>query len=238
MPRSSRLTLYTEPLIVHSRTTPHGVTAADPNTTRTYASFTIQAVTSDSTFPSVVSAKDISPEDFLRAHQIVHAHKGALEIESTPDKGVTIKVRIPAAGDTLTSSDSLDNLATQASIVGASPYPADTVNPSASPSERRRFQRHLLSLPVALTMGNSTLRCVLRNMSTRGALLTLRDQSPSVHLQPAYVVIKTPVSFLELQGTAHERPPTTDESTLPSPRTSLYRLRSLVTVTETCCSRF
>ena len=214
MPTSSWLTLYTEPLVLHSRRTPHDVIAADPNTTRTYASFTIQVVASDSNFPSVVSAKDVSPEDFLRAHQIVHAHKGAIEIESTPDKGVTIKVRIPAAGDTLTSSDSLDKLGTQASIVGTSQYPADTSNPSVSTRERRRFPRHLLSLPVELTIGNSTLRCVLRNMSTRGALLTLRDQSPSVHLQPAYVVIKTPVSFLELQGMAHERPPTTDESTL------------------------
>lgn len=32
-------------------------------------------------------------------------------------------------------------------------------------------------------------------MSTGGALLTIHDLSASIHLQPAYVVIKTPVSF-------------------------------------------
>ena len=37
-------------------------------------------------------------------------------------------------------------------------------------------------------------------MSTGGALFTIRDISASIHLQPAYIVIKTPVSFLELQG--------------------------------------
>ncbi|MBA3754021.1 MAG: methyltransferase domain-containing protein, partial [Nitrospira sp.] len=53
-------------------------------------------------------------------------------------------------------------------------------------------------------------------MSTRGALLTVRDLSPSVHLQPAYIVIKTAVSFLELQGVVHERPPAAGDTPVQS----------------------
>jgi hypothetical protein len=37
----------------------------------------------------------ISPEQFFRAHQIVQAHGGAIEIEHAPDSGLTITVRIP-----------------------------------------------------------------------------------------------------------------------------------------------
>ena len=212
----SRLTLHTAPLIVQNSTTPHGAAAADPSATRTYATFTIQVVVSDTDSSSVVTDSGISPEEFLRAHQIVQAHGGAIEIESTPDRGLTIKVRIPATADTLTTSNSREKPATSASIVGTSHYRTGTPNSTTPPHDRRRFERQLLSLPVELTIGNSTLRCVLRNMSTRGALLTLRDWSPSVHLQPAYVVIKTPVSFLELQGMVHERPPGAEETTLQS----------------------
>lgn len=53
-------------------------------------------------------------------------------------------------------------------------------------------------------------------MSTGGALLTIHDLSASIHLQPAYVVIKTPVSFLELQGVVHERPAALTDLPLPA----------------------
>lgn len=60
------------------------------------------------------------------------------------------------------------------------------------------------------------LRGVLRNVSAGGALLTLRDLASSVHLQPAYVVIRTPVSFLELEGVVQERPLPSGSLTFPS----------------------
>src|SRR5690606_33412112 len=81
--------------------------------------------------------------------------------------------------------------------------------------ERRRSERKLVSLPVQLSIGGTTLRGVLRNMSTEGALFTIRDISTSIHLQPAYIVIKTPVSFLELQGVVHERSSDTTDVSLP-----------------------
>ena len=68
---------------------------------------------------------------------------------------------------------------------------------------------------MELTIGNGTLRGVLRNISAGGALLAVRELSPSIHLQPAYIVIKTPVSFLELQGVTHERPSTAETTLQP-----------------------
>ncbi len=217
----SHLTLHTEPLTVQDNTAPQGDTAFAPRTAHLYATFTIREVVAGDTVSSSHAVPDggISPEEFLRAHQIVQAHGGAIEIESAPDRGLMIRVRIPAPADILASSgtrERQESSATTAPITGTGPLRTRTPTAAAQPHDRRQVERRLLSLPVELTIGSTTLRGVLRNMSTRGALLTVRDLSPSVHLQPAYVVIKTPVSFLELQGVVHERPPAAGDITLQS----------------------
>lgn len=214
----SQLALRTEPLTVQERVAPHSDAAFQSRASRTYATFTIQEVDGDSVSSSLaVSESIISPDEFLRAHQIVRAHGGAIEIESQPGKGLRITVRIPAidASAPQTTREKYGSSST-VSIALTDTSRSDTSTHVTPPHDRRQFERWLLSLPVELTVGNSVLRGVLRNMSTRGVLLTVRDLSPSVHLQPAYVVIKTPVSFLELQGIVHERPPATAETTLPS----------------------
>ena len=216
----SRLTLHTEPLTVQDSTASQGDAAFDPRAARTYAAFTIREVARDTVSSSpALPDGDISPEEFFRAHQIVQAHGGAIEIENALDRGLTIKVRFPATADILASPGTRErheSSAATAPITGTDPFRTGTPTPAAQTHDRRRFERRLLSLPVELTIGNRTLRGVLRNMSARGALLTIRDLSLSVHLQPAYVVIKTPVSFLELQGVVHERPPATAETPLQS----------------------
>ncbi|MBI4001123.1 MAG: methyltransferase domain-containing protein [Nitrospira defluvii] len=214
----SRLTLHTEPLTVQDNMAPQGDPAFDPRATRTYATFSIQEVVGDTVSSSpALPEGGILPEEFLRAHRIVQAHGGAIEIARPPDKGLTIKVRIPAI-DIMASPGTREKHGSSSTASIAVPNPSRTgiPNPATQPHDRRQFERRLLSLPVELTIGNSTLRGVLRNMSTRGALLAIRDLSPSVHLQPAYVVIKTPVSFLELQGVVHERPPAPAETTVQS----------------------
>ncbi|MDR4479139.1 MAG: methyltransferase domain-containing protein [Nitrospira sp.] len=195
-------------------------TALESNASHPCASFSIRAATRH-TVSAVHEQPDfhVSPEEFFQAHQIVQAHGGAIEIEHAVESGLTITVRFPALSKR-----------SAASMTGEHPESVTAPLPSAETDivhtraehgagqrpDRRRSERKLFSLPVRLSIGGETLRGVLRNMSTGGALLTVHDLSTTVHLQPAYVVIKTPVSFLELQGIVHERSSSLVDLRLPA----------------------
>ncbi len=213
----SRLTLRTECLTVPG-TTPQGDEASHSRNTHTYATFIIQEVGAGlGAAPLALPEGNCSPEDFLRAHQIIQSHGGAIEIETAPDKGLTIRVKIPAAA--MWSSQEIREhrpSSAAASIPAASPSGVSISTSAAHTHDRRQVERRPLSLPVELTVGHNTFRGVLRNISARGALVSVRNLSPSIDLQPAYVVIRTPVSFLELQGVVHERPPAVSETALES----------------------
>ncbi len=211
-----QLILQSEALVIGNREAGPQEVVSHSEPGQTYASFTIRETaggrrpTSDT-----IQGRDISAESFFQAHQIVQAHKGAIELEHAPNSGLVIRVRIPASEDL--------SLAPQ---YPESPLPPTPLLPSgirsharrvpAQRPERRRSERKPFSLPVQLSIGGTTLRGLLRNMSTEGALLTIRGMSASIHLQPAYVVIKTAVSFLELQGVVHERPSTAADLPLPA----------------------
>lgn len=210
----SRLILQTETLTMKNRGTSSQVVAPHSGPSHMYASFTIREAAWGTRLPSdTTQGSDISAENLFQAHQIVQAHRGAIEIENTPDSGLIITVRIPASA----------NHSTALLAPGHPGTPATQSPPTGSGNrdqsrhvagqrfERRRSERKPFSLPVQLSIGSTTLRGVLRNMSVGGALLTIRGMSASIHLQPAYVVIKTPVSFLELQGVVHERPSASDD---------------------------
>lgn len=192
----------------------------DPRMIHTHVTFTIQCFTGTTAPISFRSPTDhLAAEDFLRAHQIVQAHGGAIEIESPVGGELTVRVRIPAHADlpppSVDREDSEPSTtATSASEAGV--LPAGTSNIVAQPHDRRRFIRRLLSVPVHLSIGTTTIRGILRNISDEGALLTVQDLPSSLHLQPAYVAIKTPVSFLELQGVVHERPAGAAGPTFPT----------------------
>jgi len=192
----------------------------DPRIAHTHATFTIQDLTGGTTPASHKAPDDhLAAEDFLRAHQIVQAHGGAIEIESPAGWGLTVRVRIPALVDLpppqAGREDSAPPTTTKSAAEGDG-LPAGAPNIIARPHDRRRFTRRLLSIPVHLSIGTTTIRSVLRNISDEGALLAVHDLSSSVHLQPAYVAIKTPISFLELQGVVHERPAGSTEPVLPT----------------------
>lgn len=216
----SRLSLHTELLVVQYDGVAQGGRRVGSETAHTYATFTIREVAGDIT-PATLELPDdsISPDDFLRAHRIVQAHGGAIEIERASDRGLMIRVRIPAFADAETSlfaREKRERSENMIPVPKAGIRPADRSSAAAQAYERRRSGRRLFSLPVELSIGNAILRGVLGNMSTGGALLTVRDLSPSVHQQPAYIVIKTPVSFLELHGVVHERPAEATDLMFPS----------------------
>ena len=181
---------------------------------REYVSFTIKESSNHTAAPMGEQPDfHISPEQFFRAHQIVQAHGGAIEIDHAPDSGLTITVRIPVPTHFFADEGAESPTASPAKpgIVRVQSQHVAGERP-----DRRRSERKLFALPVQLSVGSTTLRGVLRNMSTGGALLTIHDLSASIHLQPAYVVIKTPVSFLELQGVVHERPAALTDLPLPA----------------------
>ena len=201
-----RLILQTTALAMESRGAASQEAASHPRHVPTYASFTIRGRVGDLRRPpDNRPGHDGSAEGFFQAHQIVQAHRGAIEVEHTPDSGLAITVRIPASEDFSLAPQHRESPAPT-----TSPTRFDGHNPARSipeqRPERRRSERKPFSLPVQLSIGGTTLRGLLRNMSTEGALLTIQGLEASIHLQPAYVVIKTPVSFLELQGVVHERP--------------------------------
>ena len=172
----------------------------------TYASFMIRGNAGDLRLPPDSGPGHApSAESLFQAHRLVQLHRGAIEIEHTPDSGLAITVRIPASDDI-----SLTPQHPESPAPPTSPSRIDVHNPPRyfpeHRPERRRSERKPFSLPVQLSIGRTTLRGLLRNMSTEGALLTIHGVKASIHLQPAYVVIKTSVSFLELQGVVHERP--------------------------------
>lgn len=216
------LVLQTESLTLQDNMAEPGDNTFGSGITLTYATFTIQDIAED-TIPASHRWPDdhLSAEDFLRAHRIIQAHGGAIEIESPVGKGLTVRVRIPAQADLPVppaDREDSESSATTGPIAGTDVLRAGTSNIVARPYDRRRFTRRLLSLPAQLSIGHTTIRGVLRNISDEGALLTVQDLSSPVHLQPAYVAIKTPVSFLELQGVVHERLAATAETAFPTVR--------------------
>jgi len=191
---------------------------AQTEPTRTFASFSIRAAVADMDVRSTdESPETMSAEQLLQAHTIVQAHGGSIHIEHPGDRQLTISVCIPAMTDRSSQIAQPERQTTVSKGLSRVPMRGGEREQKAArvQPERRRSERTRVSLPVQLSIGGSTLRGVLRNMSTGGALVTIRDNSTSIHLQPAYIVIKTPVSFLELQGVVHERPSDTADASLP-----------------------
>ncbi|WHZ22269.1 MAG: hypothetical protein OJF47_001381 [Nitrospira sp.] len=216
------LVLQTESLTLPDNVAKPGDNTFGSGITLTYTTFTIQDITEDTVSASYRWPDDHrSAEDFLRAHRIVQAHGGSIEIESPIGKGLTVRVRIPAQTDLTASPADRENSESSAPTdltAGTDVLQAGLSNIVARPHDRRRFTRRLLSLPVELSIGNTPFRGVLRNISDEGALLTVQDLSSPIHLQPAYVAIKTPISFLELHGVVHERLAASAETAFPTVR--------------------
>lgn len=195
-----------------------GSMPAQTEPTRTFASFSIRAAVASVDVQSTdESPETMSAEQLLQAHTIVQAHGGSIHIEHPGDRQLTISVRIPAmtgSSSQLAQPERQTTASKDLSHVQVRGQERAQQAARVQP-ERRRSERKLVSLPVQLSIGGTTLRGVLRNMSTGGALFTIRDSSTSIHLQPAFIVIKTPVSFLELQGVVHERSSDTTDVSRP-----------------------
>ena len=81
-----------------------------------------------------------------------------------------------------------------------------TTDSGTRQQERRHTSRIPTTLPATITVGSATWDGTISNLSVGGTCITLPNDFPTVAPQDAYVVLKTAVGILELQGEAQERP--------------------------------
>jgi hypothetical protein len=90
-------------------------------------------------------------------------------------------------------------------IKSATTAPVPAAGSDRPPQERRHSPRILTTLPATITVGSATWDGTISNLSLGGTCVTLPGDFPAVPPQDAYVVVKTAVGILELQGRAQER---------------------------------
>ncbi|HEU5406786.1 MAG TPA: PAS domain S-box protein, partial [Nitrospira sp.] len=94
-------------------------------------------------------------------------------------------------------------LQTPAHTLPTAPFPS--VQPTEPLPDRRKRIRTTLDLPARVTIGNEPYESVVTNLSPSGASLEIDGVLPSFEQQPVYLLIKTAISILELDATAHDR---------------------------------
>jgi PAS domain S-box-containing protein len=205
----SSLMLRTDTLSLRHASASEEATVFETDKSERYVALSIQNLgiaVSPAISPSIDSQ---SAGDFLRAHEIIRGHGGAIEIDNSRGAGLRITVRFPEVLSGQSIRNPPPSSITDSDQPKASELPkaASTDElPQTLTAERRRFVRRAVDLPIQLAIGNTGCPALIKNMSAGGALVRLHHVGPPLHLQPAYLLLKTPVSLLELQGIVHERP--------------------------------
>ncbi|BFU91876.1 MAG: hypothetical protein NTAFB01_30630 [Nitrospira sp.] len=92
---------------------------------------------------------------------------------------------------------------TPAHTLPTAPFPS--VQPTEPLPDRRKRIRTTVDLPARVTIGNELYESVVTNLSPSGASLEIDGVLPAFEQQPVYLLLKTAVSILELDATAHDR---------------------------------
>jgi SAM-dependent methyltransferase len=151
------------------------------------------------------SAFQVSDSDFMQAHRIIQEHDGVIEIASSSLLPLQITVRFPAVGTPKVATSHAKEGATTIEDEAHRPTMASPGNAADVPSDRRRFARSTLSLATDLSIGTMLLQGTVMNIGLGGLFFVSPQAISSVEDHPVYLVLRTSVSFLELQGTAHQR---------------------------------
>ena len=155
--------------------------------------------------------------DLLESYQLVRRLGGTLDLSAPMQGPLRIILHLPVASRLplemlplpIAVSAAPPALAPEAKRTTTAPVPpADSGRPQ---QERRHSPRIPTTLPATITVGSATWEGTISNLSLGGTCITVPNDFPSVAPQDAYVVLKTAVGILELQGQAQERP-----SSLPS----------------------
>jgi len=150
--------------------------------------------------------------DLLESYQLVRQLSGTLDLSAPMQGPLRMILRLPVA-----SCPPLEMLPLPIAVSAAppelapetksaTPTPVPTDDSARLQQERRRSSRISTTLPATITVGSATWDGTISNLSLGGTCITLPNDFPTIAPQDAYVVLKTAVGILELQGEAQERP--------------------------------
>jgi PAS domain S-box-containing protein len=150
--------------------------------------------------------------DLLELYQLVRRLGGILDLSAPMQGPLRMILHLPVVSRPSRERRPLPIAvsAAQPAIVpetkSATTPPVPTADSGSPQQERRHSPRVPTTLPATITVGSATWDGTISNLSLGGTCITLPNDFPTVTPQDAYVVLKTAVGILELQGEAQERP--------------------------------
>jgi PAS domain S-box-containing protein len=172
----------------------------------------VELLESDMVWPAASRATSPPSIDLLESYQLVRQLNGTLDLSAPMQGPLRIILRLPVASRPSHEMLPLPS-AVSASLPALAPdtksdatVPVPTAESGRPQQERRHSPRIQTTLPAAITVGSATWDGTISNLSVGGTCITLPNDFPTVVPQDAYVVLKTAVGILELQGEAQERP--------------------------------
>jgi PAS domain S-box-containing protein len=152
------------------------------------------------------------PIDLFESYELVRQLRGSLDLSAPMQGPLRITLRLPVASRPPSAILPLQMAVPAAQPAAASETksatsaPVQTADSGSLQQERRHSPRIPTTLPATITVGSATWHGTISNLGLGGTCITLPSDFPNVAPQVAYVVLKTAVGILELQGEAQERP--------------------------------
>lgn len=139
--------------------------------------------------------------DLFEAYALLQQLGGRLDFFAPSSGRLSITIRIPVepapAGTTLSPQSNrsvLPNAPPEMSLIQTSPFP-----------DRRRSPRILVQYPAHISIGSNTHVGTMTSLGQGGMDLLIDNMPASIENQPAYVVLQTGDTIVELQAVAHNR---------------------------------
>jgi PAS domain S-box-containing protein len=159
--------------------------------------------------------------DLFAAYAVIRQLGGRWDFQAPINGFLSIKVWIPGEPPPLLDSPAVPVLSAISSTAGAVKRtaeaivqtPAHSLPPAPLPftqstkplPERRKYIRTAVGLPARVTIGTRLHEGIMVDLSPNGASLEVEGALPSPEQQPVYLLLKTVVSMVELDATAHDR---------------------------------
>lgn len=143
--------------------------------------------------------------DLFEAYALTKQLGGRLDFIAPANGRLSITIRIPTKPTPKMTplTEAGPSIQTPApSLAMAVPTPPV---PAPSMPDRRKRMRTTVDLRARVTIGNAPYEGVVTDLSPSGASLEIEGVLAAFEQQPVYLLIKTAVSILELDATAHDR---------------------------------
>jgi ubiquinone/menaquinone biosynthesis C-methylase UbiE len=171
----------------------------------------VELLESDMVWSATSPAAAPPSVDLLESYELVRRLDGTLDLSAPMQGPFRMILRLPVASRfplemlPLPIAVSATQAAQLPTTKSAPTVPVPTADSDRPKQERRHVPRILTSLPAVITVGSAAWDGTISNLSIGGACVTLPGDFPTVPPQDAYVVLKTSVGILELQGRAQGR---------------------------------